>query len=373
MKVLHFSGIASNFFGGASRYIEELIMYLNVNGLEAYLIHDYRDVYYMENHLSNIFFKRELSTFNIIKFSLNLYFIYNFVKINNIKLIHTNHRNDIIYASIIKLLIPKIILIHTIHGKQVFNEEKKLHYRIIRIFSFFSLNHLYSEIVYITNSVFNSSKGVIYNKNQQVILNGTGKLRFCDSYCAKLIEKYNINQEKFIISWIGYLGGCKRIDILLNICKSLKYEKNIIFLVIGIGEGYKQIQSEMEEFELENIRLLGSQKSIGNIYKISNAVISTAIGEGFGRTLTEAMSFSLPTIAFNTDGPTEIIINNYNGFLVEPENIEDYIIRIIELKNNKKLYKLMCDNAKKIFEERFTIERFGNEHVELYNKYIEKK
>ncbi|MEO6611862.1 MAG: glycosyltransferase family 4 protein [Chitinophagaceae bacterium] len=61
---------------------------------------------------------------------------------------------------------------------------------------------------------------------------------------------------------------------------------------------------------------------IGHEYKDASLYVMTSRNECFPMTLLEAMSFGLPCISFDCDtGPRHIIEHDYNGLLVEKENV----------------------------------------------------
>ena len=79
------------------------------------------------------------------------------------------------------------------------------------------------------------------------------------------------------------------------------------------------------------------------------------------------MACETPVISFDCQsGPSEIIINNENGILVENQNKEKMIVAMNEMISNKKLY-LHCKNHAKSSVEKFSIENIGNQWLQLFN------
>ena len=67
--------------------------------------------------------------------------------------------------------------------------------------------------------------------------------------------------------------------------------------------------------------------------------------EAFGRTILEAQAMGRPVLAFNHGGSIELIKNNKNGILSEPNNIAEFA------KNIKKSLSLTENERKELSKE----------------------
>ena len=59
----------------------------------------------------------------------------------------------------------------------------------------------------------------------------------------------------------------------------------------------------------------------------------------------EAQILGKPVIANAVGGIPDMIVDNYNGFLVSYNNPKDYAERIVELANDRTLYNLMSERS----------------------------
>ena len=89
--------------------------------------------------------------------------------------------------------------------------------------------------------------------------------------------------------------------------------------------------------------------------------------------MVQAAAAGLPMVAFNVDGIPEIIRDGYNGFLVEPKNINQLVEKIKIYLNKPKLLKMHGDNSKKVVKNRWTIEGMVKGTDKIYSKLIEEK
>lgn len=117
--------------------------------------------------------------------------------------------------------------------------------------------------------------------------------------------------------------------------------------IYGEGILYKQLSNKIIEKNLgKSIILHKPTKNIVEEYIGSSIYVMSSRFEGFGMVLIEAMICGLPCISFNCPyGPSDIIQNGENGFLVENGNIEKLASAIEELIQNEPLRKQMGKQA----------------------------
>lgn len=197
--------------------------------------------------------------------------------------------------------------------------------------------------------------------NMEVIPNSIPNIPFGVSNC----------ENKKVIS-VGRLDGQKGYDRLIEVWKIVKSKAKTSEWILEIyGEGIDRnlIEKKIKDYDLQSsIFLKGITNKIEEKYQESSIYIMTSRYEGFGMVLIEAMAFGLPVISFDClSGPSDIIKNGVDGYLVENGNIEKMAERIHYLMRNKIIRKQMGKNARK------NIERFSNEIVmkswkELFEK-----
>ena len=92
--------------------------------------------------------------------------------------------------------------------------------------------------------------------------------------------------------------------------------------------------------------------------------------ETFGLVNLEAMQYSLPIISSLEGGIPDIIDDNYNGFLVDPFDIEKLSNKLIKLITEPVLRKSMGINSFKRFKEKYTLEKFENNMMQTFKKIL---
>lgn len=136
--------------------------------------------------------------------------------------------------------------------------------------------------------------------------------------------------------------------------------------IVGAGSGMQEVRKMIAEYGLENyVDLLGEKKNVIDYYTKASVFLCTSRWEGFGMVVTEAMECGLPVVSFKTDGPSEIIRNGKNGYLVDNFNLEQFADAVERLMKDEKLRKEMSGNAS-VRAKDFSVERVGEEWEKLF-------
>ena len=103
-------------------------------------------------------------------------------------------------------------------------------------------------------------------------------------------------------------------------------------------------------------------------YLESSIFVLTSRFEGFAMVLLEAMACGLPVVSFDCPwGPSDIIKNGEDGFLVEYLNTNKEAERICQLIENPQLRKTMGTNAR-INIRRYERDTVMKQWTELFKK-----
>lgn len=92
--------------------------------------------------------------------------------------------------------------------------------------------------------------------------------------------------------------------------------------------------------------------------------------EAFGLVNIEAMRAGLPIISTNEGCIPEMVIDGFNGYIVDPKDVEEISDRVLKLVNDEQLRIKMGQAGRKIYEEYFTKKVYEKKVQEGVNFFI---
>jgi len=117
--------------------------------------------------------------------------------------------------------------------------------------------------------------------------------------------------------------------------------------------------------------VVGNQELLVNsIQKYSSVVIQKSIREGFCLSVTEALWKRTPVVASNVGGLPVQIQDGENGFLLEPDDVDGFAERIINILKNPKEAKKLGDKARETVRRKFLITRLLSDYLDMLNSIM---
>ena len=170
---------------------------------------------------------------------------------------------------------------------------------------------------------------------------------------------------------VGRLDKNKNHQFLIDVVLDLK-NKNIPVHLSILGEGDQRIalQEKIEYLNLSHqISLVGLQEKVEAYLWNADLYIHSAITEGFGLTLLEAMAAGLPVISLNGGGNKNLIHHAENGFLIEEQDVNLFSKSVIELFQNKSAYEVFSKKAI-AFSHQYDIKSYCDKLSSIYKKVL---
>jgi len=111
---------------------------------------------------------------------------------------------------------------------------------------------------------------------------------------------------------------------------------------------------------------MGKQENVEEIYLESSIFAFTSSSEGFPNAIGEAMSAGLPVVAFDcVAGPSEMITDGHNGFLIPLFDFRQFEERLAALMNDESLRAKLGSNAKE------SIKKYSSETIcKAFYKFV---
>lgn len=93
------------------------------------------------------------------------------------------------------------------------------------------------------------------------------------------------------------------------------------------------------------IEEFSSYEEIPKYMSAADVFVLPSISEGLGLVILEAMACGVPVIGSRMGGISDVIVNNYNGLLVQPRNVQDLANAIIAVLSNENLRCVLSNGA----------------------------
>lgn len=279
------------------------------------------------------------------------------VRDENITLIHTHHRMAAFYVAVLRLY-KKCNFINTSHN--TFYDKKHLTTSIYKHARLVACGEMVKKNLV---NYFGLPDGKI-----TVIRNAVAPF---DGQIVKdeTVEKLR-GEGCFIVGNIGRLSEQKGMEYYIQaLPEVLNKHSETHFLIIGTGELENNLKEQTEQLNVENnVHFFGYRSDIQNLISQLDLVVLSSLWEGLPLTPIEAFSVGKTIVATAVDGTVEIVEDGKSGRLIEPkkpEQISENVIWMIEHPEEK---KLMERNAKKHYEQEFSIERLSKAYIDFYER-----
>lgn len=137
-----------------------------------------------------------------------------------------------------------------------------------------------------------------------------------DEALAKAVKK---------VVFIGRLDPQKQLDHLIDAFAGVKQRHpEAVLQLVGDGVLREKLQKKAVDMSLaDSVLFEGMRKDIEHIYEQADTVVLSSLYEGMPNCLIEAIAAGIPIVSYDCPiGPSEIVVDGVNGFLVENGNIE---------------------------------------------------
>jgi len=136
------------------------------------------------------------------------------------------------------------------------------------------------------------------------------------------------------------------------------------------GEGVDRAENQNLIPKGENVFAHPQTSDIMDRYRESSILVLTSVYEPFGLVMAEAMSCGVPVVAFDCPyGPSEIITDGENGFLVDCFDVEAFAGKVCQLIVDEEQRRRMGRNAISSVQ-RFSKEIIIPQWVDLFERVV---
>lgn len=143
------------------------------------------------------------------------------------------------------------------------------------------------------------------------------------------------------------LSKVKQVNLYLDIIKNIK-DKNVECkaLIIGDGPLLSDLKAYAKSLDIEDrVYFAGHQSNVLNWLQKSKIYLLTSRSEGLSLSMLEGLKVGLPAIVPNVGDLSDVLVDGYNGYLIENHSVEDFSASIITLLTKPEELSEFSDNA----------------------------
>jgi glycosyltransferase involved in cell wall biosynthesis len=215
-------------------------------------------------------------------------------------------------------------------------------------------------VIVLSNSWKEFVQNISINSNIYILYNGSS------------LEKFSGKKEysnKVIVLFMGRLGKRKgTYDLLSAFETAIKIVPDIQLILGGDGdvEKVRELVFQMGLTDYVNVPgwISGDEKA--RVFKSCDIYVLPSYNEGLPGSILEAMAVGVPIISTPVGGIAEAVIENRNGYLINPGDVKSLSKKIIILSQDKKLRIKMGRESREIIKEKFEINSIVDQLEKIY-------
>ena len=195
-----------------------------------------------------------------------------------------------------------------------------------------------------------------------------------------LMKRLGLNTNSFKIIHFGSLGIANGALTIIESAKLLKNNDDFEFVFIGGGSTEYELKDLCTKYNLNNVHFLGAftldeTSEIVNLCEVS--IISfldlPILATNSPNKLFDSLSAGKPIIV-NSAGWTKDLVEKYScGFYVNPNYPDELATKVLQLKENANMMKIMSDNGRLLAETVYDKSILCNEFLNVINKVVHEK
>lgn len=203
------------------------------------------------------------------------------------------------------------------------------------------------------------------------------KFHINDSYVINNpYEVSSIPPNYNVGDYVLYFGKTDENKGVMTLLKSAIINKDIKYVIVGVGAQDKLITSFIEDNHLDNVSFVGPKWGVEMEDLIDNCAFVVVPSEWYEPSpyvILQTYAHGKTLIASDIGGIPEMVKNNVTGLLFEPHNVKDLADKIRFLFEKKELIVDYGKSGRKYVEDEFSPDKYYKKTMDVFKKMIESK
>ncbi|MBK6725191.1 MAG: glycosyltransferase family 4 protein [Acidobacteria bacterium] len=189
---------------------------------------------------------------------------------------------------------------------------------------------------------------------------------------AETRAEFGFADDDLVIGYVANFAAGKGHVQLINAFDEIKRRvPNAKLILAGKGK-LKEVEDTVGVLGLgRRIVFAGWQDDVSAVYNAMDIFVQPSLSEAFSQVLIEAMGCGRPVIATKVGGASEVVENNVNGILIEPDDPDAITASVLELASNSDRRKALAVAGMNSVRERFSAATMVERHLGLYQKWMD--
>ncbi len=185
-----------------------------------------------------------------------------------------------------------------------------------------------------------------------------------EEYRKDIREQLDVPEDAFVYGFVGRITRDKGVNELLEAYKMINDDSYLI--IVGPSEVDETINQDLYTWASKNekIKFTGYTTVVEQYLSVMDCYILPSYREGFGMGVVEAEAMGVPVIVTDIPGPTDAMIDNETGIVVQKADVESLYNAMISIREDKVRYFAMAEKA-----HDFVVNNF--EQKQLFNYILE--
>jgi N-acetyl-alpha-D-glucosaminyl L-malate synthase BshA len=201
----------------------------------------------------------------------------------------------------------------------------------------------------------------------QTVYNFVDERVYCRKDVSYLKKEYGIGENEKVIIHVSNFRKVKRVPEVVRAFSLIRKQLPAKLLLVGDGPEMPVVSRLVEELGLnEDVRFLGKQDRLDELYSISDVKLLLSEKESFGLVLLEAMACGVPCIGTTIGGIPEVIEDGKTGFLCELGNVEEIAEKAMQILTDPHLHTYMAKQAVQTVYKKFHSREIVGQYEDIY-------
>ena len=186
----------------------------------------------------------------------------------------------------------------------------------------------------------------------------------------QLREQLHLPQSGPLVIFTGRLHFQKAIDRLIRAWQAVfAAQPQAALLILGEGQEEAMLRQLASDLKLtDSIHFLGHIEGVLPYLRASDVFVLPSLFEGVSLSLLEAMACGMPVVTTNIGGTREVIRDNLDGLLVEPDDVPGLAARLNHVLADPVLRQRVGEQARKRVEELYGLAHSADCYADLYER-----